>query len=150
MSVFRRKMNVAAENLANSETTRTSDGGPYKKKTLQVVAQKVPTTFSKTLNKAKVKLAQTSSTHMRGKRIPRYSGTNIFQARASEEVDPDQKVRVVYDPSHPDADEDGFVAMPDIDPLIEMVNMMTAARAFEANVSSLEAIKEMNSKALDI
>ena len=57
---------------------------------------------------------------------------------------------MIYDPSHPDADADGFVAMPNVDPLIEMVEMMTASRAYEANLSALQTIKAMTNKALDI
>jgi flagellar basal-body rod protein FlgC len=57
---------------------------------------------------------------------------------------------MVYDPTHPDADEEGFVAMPDIDPLEEMVEMMTASRAYEANITAVQTAKEMFKKALDI
>ncbi len=150
LSVFRRKMNVAAENMANAETTKTESGGPYKRKTLQIVGKNVPTTFSKELNSAAIKMTQTSSAHMSGKSVPRFTGTQVSLAESQEKVDPNQKFRMVYDPSHPDADEEGFVAMPDVDPLIEMVNMMTASRAYEANITSIQAVKDMSKRALDI
>lgn len=150
LSVFRRKMNIAAENMANAETTKTESGGPYKRKTLQIVGKNVPTTFSNELKTAAIKMAQTSTAHMPGKSVPRYNGTQVSYAESRERVDPNQNVRMVYDPSHPDADEEGFVAMPDIDPLVEMVNMMTASRAYEANITSIQAVKDMSKRALDI
>jgi flagellar basal-body rod protein FlgC len=150
LSVFRRKMNIAAENMANAETTKTESGGPYKRKTLQIVGKDVPTTFSKELNRAEVKMTRTSNAHMPRKSVPRFTGTQVSYAESQERVDPNQKVRMVYDPSHPDADEEGFVAMPDIDPLVEMVNMMTASRAYEANITSIQAVKDMSKRALDI
>jgi len=150
LSVFRRKMNIAAENLANVETTQTENGGPYQRKTLKVTAKNVPTTFSRVLNSTRVELANTQKAHISGRSVPRYNGTNVFHANAEASVDPNQNLRMVYDPSHPDADPEGFVAMPDIDPLTEMVNMMTAARGYEANISSIQTMKDMVSKALDI
>lgn len=150
LSVFRRKMNVAAENMANVETTRTREGGPYKKKSVQISGKEVATNFSKALETAAVKMTQTSQAHLPGKSIPRFGTASVQHAQSRELVDKGQAVRMVYDPSHPDADEEGFVAMPDIDPLVEMVEMMTAARAYEANITAIQAVKEMSKKAMDI
>jgi flagellar basal-body rod protein FlgC len=150
LSVFRQKMNTAAENIANAETTKTDAGGPYQKKTVQVSAKTIAEPFAKELQSARVQLAQTDSRHLPQNAVSINKAENISQAQSEVDVDRDQKPRMIYDPSHPDADADGFVAMPDIDPLIEMVEMMTASRAYEANLSAIQTTKTMTTKALDI
>jgi flagellar basal-body rod protein FlgC len=150
LSVFRRKMNVAAENLANAETTKTRDGGPYKKKVLQIAAKGVEHAFSSQLNSAAVKLTQTDRDHAPGKSTAKSNDLKVMHAEGKELVDPNQQVRVIYEPDHPDADEEGFVKMPDIDPLMEMVEMMTAARAYEANITAIKTIKDITRKSLEI
>jgi flagellar basal-body rod protein FlgC len=150
LSVFRRKMNVAAENLANAETTKTKSGGPYKKKEVEISAKGVKQVFSKQLNSASVQLARTNPGHVPGVPIARSNDLKVMHAEATEVTDPNQKFRLVYDPDHPDADEKGFVKMPDINPLMEMVEMMTAARAYEANVTAIKTIKDITRKSLEI
>ena len=150
LSVFRRKMNVAAENLANAETTKTAAGGPYQKKTLQISAKPTSEPFAKELKAARVELNQTDNRHLSENAVSLNKVENIAQATSEEYVDRNEQSRMIYDPSHPDADADGFVAMPNVDPLIEMVEMMTASRAYEANLSALQTIKTMTNKALEI
>jgi flagellar basal-body rod protein FlgC len=150
LSVFRRKMNVAAENLANAETTKTDAGGPYQKKVVQISAKPTAEPFAKELQAARVELSQTDSRHLPENAVSINKVENVAQATSEEYVDSKEQPRMVYDPSHPDADEDGFVAMPNVDPLIEMVEMMTASRAYEANLSALQTTKTMTSKAMDI
>ena len=150
LTVFRRKMNVAAENMANAETTRTEDGGPYRRKTLIISGEETPTSFSGMLEESTIKMSQTSTGHLPGKTRSRVQSANVSLAESREHADRDQAVRLVYDPAHPDADAEGFVAMPDIDPLVEMVEMMTAARAYEANITAIQAVKDMAKKAMDI
>lgn len=150
LSVFRRKMNIAAENLANAETTKTDAGGPYQKKVLQISAKPIAEPFAKKLQAARVELSQTNSNHLSQNAVSLNKVENIAQATSKEYVNRNEQTRMVYDPSHPDADPEGFVAMPNVDPLIEMVEMMTASRAYEANLSALQTIKAMTDKALDI
>jgi flagellar basal-body rod protein FlgC len=150
LSVFRRKMNIAAENLANAETTKTAAGTPYQKKTLQISAKPTAEPFAQKLQAARVELSQTNSQHLPQNAASANKAENIAQATSKEYVDRNEQPRMVYDPSHPDADADGFVAMPNVDPLIEMVEMMTASRAYEANLSALQTIKAMTNKALEI
>lgn len=150
LSAFRRKMNVAAENMANAETTRTEDGGPYKRKAVRISAQSTPVNFNQELGRATTQLAQTSAGHLPARSVKRYGGAEAFEAEAQEVTAPGQNVRMEYDPSHPDANEQGFVAMPDIDPLKEMVEMMAASRAYEANVTAVKSVQNMVQKALDI
>jgi flagellar basal-body rod protein FlgC len=150
LHVFRHKMNVAAENMANAETTKTKAGGPYQRKTLIISGREVPTSFSGTLARASVKMAQTKPGHLPANIRSPIQATEVCRAESQEQTNPDQGVRLIYDPAHPDADAEGFVAMPDIDPLVEMVNMMTAARAYEANITAIQAVKDMAKKAMDI
>jgi flagellar basal-body rod protein FlgC len=97
-----------------------------------------------------VKLDRTKTRHLPEQGVARVNGTNVYHARTREHVDPAQGVKLVYDPSHPDANPDGFVAMPDIDPLVEMVEMMTAARAYDANITAVQAVKDIAKKSLEI
>lgn len=150
LSVFRRKMNVAAENLANAETTKTDKGEPYQKKTLRITSKKVLDNFDRHLKTAAVRLVRTDSSHSAGKPVSTIKSTNVFLADARELTDPKQNARLVYDPDHPDANAEGFVEMPNVDPLIEMVEMMMAARAYEANLAAIRTIKDMTNKAMDI
>ena len=150
LSVFRRKMNIAAENLANAETTKTDAGKPYQKKVLQISAKPTAEPFAKKLQAARVELSQTDNHHLSQNAVSINKVENIAQATSEEYVDRNEQSRMIYDPSHPDADADGFVAMPNVDPLIEMVEMMTASRAYEANLSALQTTKTMTSKAMEI
>ncbi len=122
------RMNAISSNLANIETTRTPDGGPYRKR--EVVFTTTHPTFSDTLDNRLRDAAQ-------GVRVARVQVSN-------------QPLRMVYDPSHPDADENGQVAMPNINLVEETADMMSAARAYEANVTVVKSAKRMALKALEI
>ncbi|MFO7578191.1 MAG: flagellar basal body rod protein FlgC [Pelovirga sp.] len=124
----RTRMNAISSNIANIETTRTPDGGPYRKR--EVVFQSTQQDFATTLN---------------GQMRDAAYGVKVAHVQAS-----DRPPRLVYDPSHPDADEQGTVAMPDISLVEETADMMSAARAYEANVTVVKAAKRMALKALDI
>ena len=123
------RLNTISSNIANVETTRTPDGGPYKKKT--VVFQTMPLSpFDKQLSQSMKKAMQ---------------GVEV-----SKIVTMDSPAKKVYDPSHPDANKDGYVSMPNINLLKEMADMMTATRAYEANVTTVKSAKRMALKALEI
>lgn len=149
MAVQRMKLNTTAENIANAETTRTQDGGPYRRKEVVVSAEDRPVNFSGEFRNARVRLTNTHANHRASTRKFRTSELNVSEARARVHASP-ENYKVIYDPSHPDADGDGYVAMPDINLVTEMVNMMVASRAFEANVTAVSATKEMISDAMDI
>lgn len=124
----RTRLDTISSNLANMETTRTPEGGPYKKK--DVVFRPVGTSFEERLERSLRGAAQ-------GVRVERI---------VADESPP----KMVYDPAHPDADDGGYVAMPNINLMDEMVDMMSASRAYEANVTVVKASKRMALKALDI
>jgi flagellar basal-body rod protein FlgC len=150
MAVQRMKLNTTAENIANAETTRTQCGGPYRRKEVVVSAEDRPVNFSGEFKNARVRLASTHAAHRGSTRKFRTSELNVSDARAEVHASPKSDFKLIYDPSHPDADGDGYVAMPNINLVTEMVNMMVASRAFEANVTAIGATKEMISDAMDI
>ena len=122
------RLNTISSNLANVETTSTPEGGPYKRKS--VYFETAPIRFADQLDRAMNK------------------GVNGVRVRSiTEDTAPPKKV---YNPSHPDADEQGYVAMPNIDVLKEMVDMMSATRSYEANATTIKSAKRMALKALEI
>lgn len=125
LSAQRAKMDVIASNLANIETTRTPEGGPYKRKMVVLQAEPLKEGFSSVLQDA-------------------VSSVKV------EEIAEDQSVKMIYDPSHPDADSKGFVAKPNVNPLMEMADMINTSRNYEAMVTAFDATKNMALKALDI
>ncbi len=122
------RLNTISSNLANVETTSTPEGGPYKKKS--VYFQSKPLNFKDQLDSNMKKSTQ-----------------GVEVKNIVEDQTPPRKV---YNPSHPDAGEDGYVAMPNINVLEEMVDMMSATRSYEANVTSIKMAKRMALKALEI
>ncbi|MGI6147945.1 MAG: flagellar basal body rod protein FlgC [Firmicutes bacterium] len=128
LTAERLRMDTIANNLANAETTRTPEGGPYRRQ--------VPV-FAPILSQAMGP----------GRPGQGQSGEGVrVVAIVSDESPP----RLVYDPQHPDADGDGYVAMPNVNVVREMVDLVSATRAYEANITALNAAKQMALKALEI
>ncbi len=146
------RQNVIASNLANAETTRTKEGGPYKRQ--MVVLRENPVDPDKSFVFGPDRM-QGFTTHDNHIPIPD-SGTPIDKDNvgsgvevAAIEQDPTPP-RLVYDPSHPDADPQGYVAMPNINVVQEMTDMITATRSYEASVTAMNSTKTMLMKAMDI
>ncbi|RKX36871.1 MAG: flagellar basal body rod protein FlgC [Thermotogae bacterium] len=121
MTAQRLRLDVIASNIANSETTRTPEGTPYRRRI---------SVFSEYL----LKSGETRS-----------SGVKV--SRIAEDMSP---FRVVYDPSHPDADENGYVQLPNVNVLREMIDLINAQRSYDANVSAFNTVKAMINSALQI
>ena len=130
LSAQRLRMNLISGNLANVNTTRTPQGGPYRRKEAIFAAQPLNQSFHSIL---------------RDRQRGQLSAVQV--ARVVEDQNPSV---MKYDPQHPDADEKGYVAMPNINLMEEMVNMISATRGYEANVTALKAAKDMALKALEI
>ncbi|MDP8943594.1 MAG: flagellar basal body rod protein FlgC [Actinomycetota bacterium] len=131
LSAERLRMDVTAENLANAQTTRGPDGGPYRRKV--VVLQQSGRGFGSALA---------------GAMGPRSGGpAGVEVAAVAQDRAP---ARLVYDPGHPDADALGYVLMPNVDPVTEMVDLITASRGYEANVTAMQAAKAMFTKTLEL
>ena len=124
----RTRLNIVSSNLANIETTKTPEGGPYKKKS--VYFESAPLSFKDNLKDAMTNEAD--------------------GVRVSKIIEHDDPPKKIYDPRHPDAGEDGYVELPDISVLKEMVDMMSATRSYEANTTTIKSAKRMALKALEI
>lgn len=131
MTAQRLRLDVAAENVTNRDTTRTENGGPYRKKSV-VFRSISDTSFQDALGNA-----------LRAQGV----GGGVEVAEIVEDQSP---LELVYNPSHPDADGDGYVSMPNVDTLAETTDAMSASRSYEANITVLNTIKQMASKALEI
>ena len=125
----RTRINIASMNLANANTTRTIEGGPYRAKSVIFGAKRLPGSFRDTYNSVADKLRTVEVTKV---------------------VEDPTPFKEIYDPSHPDADANGIVKMPNVNVVEQMVDLMSARRDFEANVAALSAIKTMALRALDI
>ena len=152
LAAQRKKMEAIASNIANAETTRAEDGLPYRKKTVRVREKAITKTRRARASQPKTSLRTTSPLHIRKALVtaPRKITTEEPTIEAEVVEAPPDRVKYVYDPNHPDANSDGYVAYPDINPVEEMVDMMAATRAYEANVAAMDAFKSMIEKALEI
>ena len=150
LSAQRRKLNAIASNIANVDTTRTEEGGPYKRKRVVMIESPGTARFSDILLDQSNKLSGTHGAHLQGGPALSTSdqmGSGVETVEIREEpVEP----RLVYDPAHPDAREDGYVVYPDVNTVTEMVDMIAASRAYEANVTAMNASKDMIQRALEI
>jgi flagellar basal-body rod protein FlgC len=131
MTAERLRMDVTAENLANAETTRTPEGGPYQRKAV-VLQQASGTGFAGELAGA---LGQGGGS----------AGVEVAGVVAER-----NSVRMVYDPGHPDANAQGYVAMPNINPVTEMVDLIDASRAYQANVTAMQTTKTVFTKTIEL
>jgi flagellar basal-body rod protein FlgC len=127
MSAQRTRAETAVENMANSETTRTPEGGPYRRKDVVFTTDLQSSPFS-----------------------------SVFQnelaegVRVAEVAQDDQAPDMRYLPGHPDANADGYVAFPRMNPAEEMVNLMSASRSYQANVAAISSVKDMISRSISI
>ena len=137
LSAERLRMDVTAENLANAQSTRTAGGGPYRRKEV-VVQANGDGGFAGALATARGAAAGGSGGGAPGG----VSVTGIVEDQTPN--------RLVYDPSHPDANAQGYVSMPNVNPVTEMVDLISASRSYEANVTAMQTSKQMFTKTLDL
>lgn len=131
LTAQRTRLDIASENITNIQNTRTESGGPYRRKMVVFQAMDGNAGFKGKLNQAMGK------------------NTNAG-VRVTGVVEDQRPFKTVYNPDHPDANEEGYVEMPNVDLLKETVDSMEASRAYDANLTALNAIKLMASKALEI
>jgi flagellar basal-body rod protein FlgC len=135
MGAQRTRINVVSANIANAQTTHTKDGGPYKKQ--NVVFEEMLMQSSKTNNSQNIDAAKNAPLPL--------SGVGVKSV-----LDSKDEPMMKFEPGHPDANKDGYVAYPNINPVVEMVDLIEAMRSYEANVSAFTAHKEIDNKTLDI
>ncbi|MDH3573083.1 MAG: flagellar basal body rod protein FlgC [Desulfobacteraceae bacterium] len=126
LSVQRKRMDIIASNLANIETTRTDKGGPYRRKMVVMRTKEMDQDFNEMFN------------------------SSVKGVQIDEIVEDQAPFKRVYNPSHPDADSDGYLSKPNVDLIVETTNMLMARRAFEANIAAIKATRQMVIKALEI
>lgn len=150
LSAQRRKLTAIASNIANVDTTRTDEGGPYKRRRIVMLESPKLAKFSTVLADQQNRLDLTDSSHL-PEPGPRPDELRVGSGVITQEVrEEPTKPRLVYDPNHPDAREDGYVVYPDINVVTEMVDLIASSRAYEANVTAMSAAKDMTNKALSI
>lgn len=127
LTAQRLRMDTISNNLANANSTRTAEGGPYKRQMAVFAAR------------------QEFKQDIAGRLTKSPAGVKVTQIRQDE-----SPFRQVYDPGHPDANQDGYVLMPNVNTIQEMTDMISATRSYEANVTVINAVKGMAAKALEI
>ncbi len=149
LSAQRKRMNAIAENLANAETTKTAAGTPYRRKVVTFKARAVQV-FSSVMQQAGLKLATTEPNHLSGGAFTLTDEKTVPAGITATEAEDTTPPRMVYDPGNPDANADGYVQMPNVNVVTEMVNMIATSRSFEANVTAVNAAKTMAKDSLEI
>jgi flagellar basal-body rod protein FlgC len=149
LSAQRFRINIISENIANANTTRTPEGGPYRRK--EVIFKAVP--FETQLNK---EIEKNARFHKYENPLDE-NGEDYAQAKPPIEtvivdkiVRDDSKPILKYDPTNPDADANGYVAYPNINPVVEMADLIEATRAYQANVAAFQSAKSMAQNAINI
>ena len=135
MTAQRFRMDVIAENIANVSTTRTENGGPYTRKVV-------------TFQEKQLKAGVASFKNILKESTAAYNGNGVKVSKVSEDTETDYIME--YDPSHPDADENGYVRYPNVNTVTEMTNLIDASRAYEANTTAFQAIKSMATSGISI
>lgn len=130
MSAQRERAEVLVENIANADTTRTAEGGPYRRRDVIFQSDSVSSPFSSVFQN-----------HLDGQA----KGVSVSDI-VVDDAEPERR----YMPGHPDADKDGYVAMPRVNPAQDMVDLLGASRSYQANVSAISAIKDMVQKSIDL
>ena len=130
LAANRKRMRAISSNIANAETTRTAEGGPYRRKEVVFGAEPARETFSEILEGEIDEKAQ--------------------EVHATEVLSTNRPPILKYEPGHPDANEQGYVAYPNVNVMEEMANMISASRSYEANISAFNTTKSMAAKALEL
>lgn len=130
MSAQRTRAELLVENLANAETTRTPDGGPYRRKDAVFTSAEQTSPFGA--------IFQTEM------------GAGVNGVQVSDVIEDSSEPQKRYLPGHPDADQDGYVAFPNINPAEDMADLMSASRGYDANVAAMTAVKDMILHSIDL
>lgn len=132
------RLDIVAENVTNSQTTRTENGGAYRRKMVEFEAQSGKNSFRQAMADAEYGM------------VSNRSGASAGGVKVTRIVEDQSPLKKIYDPAHPDADEDGYVEMPNVDMVKEMTDSMAAAQAYSANVTAFNTLKGVIAKGLEI
>ena len=148
LSAQRFRINIISSNIANANTTRTAEGGPYRRRSVIFKA----TDFSEILNR---KIKDDSNMLEYEKPLndpssPKDADPSIMSVVVHKVVRDDKEFRLKYEPNHPDANDEGYVSYPNINPVIEMADLIEATRAYQANVAAFNSTKSIAQSAIDL
>lgn len=141
LSAQRVRVNTISSNIANAQTTRTDEGGPYRRKEVVFKAIDFNEQYNRLINEGTDSLKY--SDPLREGAFGRKVNPAIMSVIVDKIAQDDREPKVKYDPSHPDADANGYVAYPNINPVVEMADLVEATRAYQANIAAFESAKNM-------
>ena len=150
LSIQRKRMNLIAENIANAETTRTDKNGPYKRQYFKITAAKTSFPEAVRTEGIKMKLNTTEAAHFTGINDTPQSQAKVDTGLKAEVVQDNTQGEKIFMPNHPDADEQGYVEMSNVNIITEMVEMISATRSYEANLTALNSSKQMAKDSMEI
>ncbi len=151
LSSYRKAMELISENIANVNTTRTEEGGPYQRQSPVFEERNRAGSFGELLRSTTSRMRATSDAHFPRRTTLLSAPDRTVDGVRSFGVRPEQmEHRLVYNPHHPDANAEGYVRYPKINILEEMVALMQVSRSYEANVTAMQAAKQMAKKALEV
>ncbi len=148
LSAQRFRMNVISSNIANANTTRTAEGGPYRRR--EVIFKAIE--FDKELNKS----INSKNDFLKNENLlndpdaPEFPKPALMSVVVDKIVRDDKDFKLKYDPTHPDADAKGYIMLPNINPVIEMADLIEATRAYQANVSAFQSAKSIATSAIEL
>ncbi|HEF4211894.1 TPA: flagellar basal body rod protein FlgC [Campylobacter jejuni] len=148
LSAQRFRMNVISSNIANANTTRTAEGGPYRRREVIFKATDFDKLLNEQINKDNNFLKYENP--LNDPSSPEEAKPVIQSVVVDKVVRDDKDFRMKYDPSHPDANAEGYVAYPNVNPVIEMADLIEATRAYQANVSAFTSAKTISQSAIDL
>ncbi|EPD5798815.1 flagellar basal body rod protein FlgC [Campylobacter jejuni] len=148
LSAQRFRMNVISSNIANANTTRTAEGGPYRRREVIFKATDFDKLLNEQINKDNNFLKYENP--LNDPSSPEEAKPAIQSVVMDKVVRDDKDFRMKYDPSHPDANAEGYVAYPNVNPVIEMADLIEATRAYQANVSAFTSAKTIAQSAIDL
>ncbi|WP_283798659.1 flagellar basal body rod protein FlgC [Campylobacter jejuni] len=148
LSAQRFRMNVISSNIANANTTRTAEGGPYRRREVIFKATDFDKLLNEQINKDNNFLKDENP--LNDPSSPEEAKPAIQSVVVDKVVRDDKDFRMKYDPSHPDANAEGYVAYPNVNPVIEMADLIEATRAYQANVSAFTSAKTIAQSAIDL
>lgn len=148
LSAQRFRINIISSNIANANTTRTAEGGPYRRRSVIFKA----TDFSEILNR-KIKDDSNMLEYenpLNDPSSPKDADPSIMSVVVHKVVRDDKEFRLKYEPNHSDANDEGYVSYPNINPVIEMADLIEATRAYQANVAAFNSTKSIAQSAIDL
>jgi flagellar basal-body rod protein FlgC len=152
LSAQRFRVNLISENIANAQTTRTDEGGPYRRREAIFKAVDFDEVYNKELNKNLVANSDLMEYEdpLREHFVAVKPNPPMMSVMVDKVVRDDSAPNLKYDPSHPDANKEGYVSYPNINPVVEMADLVEATRAYQANVAAFESTKNMAQSAISL